>query len=274
MDHMMPKMDGIEATKIIRDTGYDKPIVALTANAVSGQADIFLGNGFDDFISKPIDIRQLNNVLNKMIRDKHPEAVALAAKRKTTESQLNGGKNLAEDIDSEFIEIFIRDALKSLAVLDAIDEKKSFAVDEDLRTYIIHIHGIKSALANIGNMELSAVALKLEMSARDNDIGIIKFETPAFLDELKAFVEKLKSKQEKEDNEMPEGDPSILRERLFSFKTACEDYDEYLADNILTELKKDAWPQTVKELLGGLAEYLLHSDFDLAVAAVDKYLET
>jgi PAS domain S-box-containing protein len=71
MDHMMPQMDGIEATLAIRAMGYIHPIVALTANAVSGQANLFLENGFSDFISKPIDIRQMNIVLNKFIRDKY-----------------------------------------------------------------------------------------------------------------------------------------------------------------------------------------------------------
>ena len=75
MDHMMPKMDGIETTKRLREMGYKNYIVALTANAVAGQAQIFLENGFDDFISKPIDLRHLNVVLNKLIRDKYsPES--------------------------------------------------------------------------------------------------------------------------------------------------------------------------------------------------------
>ena len=67
MDHMMPYMDGIETTKIIRDLNYLKPIVALTANAVVGQSEIFLQNGFNDFISKPIDTEKLNNILNNYI---------------------------------------------------------------------------------------------------------------------------------------------------------------------------------------------------------------
>ena len=76
MDHMMPVMDGLEATKLIRELGYKEPIVALTANAVAGQADMFLQSGFDDFISKPIDLRQLNSILNRLIRDKQdPEIV-------------------------------------------------------------------------------------------------------------------------------------------------------------------------------------------------------
>jgi len=70
MDHMMPKMDGIEAVKIIRSMGYEDPIIALTANAIVGQAEIFLGSGFDAFISKPIDAKQLDAELNKFIYDK------------------------------------------------------------------------------------------------------------------------------------------------------------------------------------------------------------
>jgi CheY-like chemotaxis protein/anti-sigma regulatory factor (Ser/Thr protein kinase) len=73
MDHMMPEMDGIETVQKIRGIDYREPIVALTANAVSGQQERFLANGFDGYISKPIDMRQLNNILNKLIRDKYRE---------------------------------------------------------------------------------------------------------------------------------------------------------------------------------------------------------
>jgi len=68
MDHMMPKMDGIETVKIIRSTGYNNPIIALTANALIGQEKIFLENGFDDFISKPIDSHRMDNILNEYIQ--------------------------------------------------------------------------------------------------------------------------------------------------------------------------------------------------------------
>jgi len=81
MDHMMPEMDGMEATKHLRDMGYTHPIVALTANAVVGQSEIFLKNGFNDFISKPIDVRQLNAILNKHVRDKQSPEVLKAAKK-------------------------------------------------------------------------------------------------------------------------------------------------------------------------------------------------
>jgi signal transduction histidine kinase/ActR/RegA family two-component response regulator len=70
MDHMMPKMDGIEATQILRERGYKGTIVALTANALVGSDKMFAQHGFDGFISKPIDIRRLNEVLNQFIRDR------------------------------------------------------------------------------------------------------------------------------------------------------------------------------------------------------------
>jgi len=73
MDHMMPGMDGIETTKLIRDIGYTHPIVALTANAVEGMAELFESNGFSGFISKPIDLNQLDDYLLKYIQNKYRE---------------------------------------------------------------------------------------------------------------------------------------------------------------------------------------------------------
>jgi CheY-like chemotaxis protein len=87
MDHMMPNMDGVETVKIIRGLGYGHPIVALTANAVSGQTEMFLANGFDEFISKPIDIRELNSSLNRLIRDKQPPEVLEAARASVKEQE-------------------------------------------------------------------------------------------------------------------------------------------------------------------------------------------
>jgi CheY-like chemotaxis protein len=72
MDHMMPEMDGIEATRIIRDfnTEYAKtlPIIALTANAIVGMREMFLANGFNDYLSKPIDFSKLDDILLKWVK--------------------------------------------------------------------------------------------------------------------------------------------------------------------------------------------------------------
>jgi len=69
MDYMMPEMDGIETTRLIRESGYKGTIVVLTANAVVGADRMFRENGFDDFISKPIDIKELDAILKKYVRN-------------------------------------------------------------------------------------------------------------------------------------------------------------------------------------------------------------
>jgi CheY-like chemotaxis protein len=77
MDHMMPEMDGIEAVRAIRALEKERegsaggkpiPIIALTANAVVGMKEIFLQNGFSDYLSKPIEIGKLNEIITKWIR--------------------------------------------------------------------------------------------------------------------------------------------------------------------------------------------------------------
>jgi CheY-like chemotaxis protein/anti-sigma regulatory factor (Ser/Thr protein kinase)/HPt (histidine-containing phosphotransfer) domain-containing protein len=78
MDHMMPGMDGIEAVRIIRNEiggNYARtvPIIALTANAITGNDEIFLNSGFQDFLSKPIDIMKMNEVIDRWVRDKKLE---------------------------------------------------------------------------------------------------------------------------------------------------------------------------------------------------------
>jgi CheY-like chemotaxis protein len=78
MDHMMPDMDGIEAARIIREeigTDYARniPIIALTANALVGNEELFLRRGFQAFLTKPIDIMRLDMVINDFVRDKKRE---------------------------------------------------------------------------------------------------------------------------------------------------------------------------------------------------------
>ena len=67
MDHMMPHMDGIQTTQKLRQMGYNRAIVALTANATIGSDKLFKQYGFDDFISKPIDGEYLNTILTRHI---------------------------------------------------------------------------------------------------------------------------------------------------------------------------------------------------------------
>jgi len=69
MDHMMPDPDGMQTTIALRNIGYTAPIVALTANAVKGQAERFITNGFDGFMTKPIDMTRLNAYLTRFLTE-------------------------------------------------------------------------------------------------------------------------------------------------------------------------------------------------------------
>jgi len=273
MDHMMPKMDGIEATKIIRGIGYESAIVALTANAITGQADVFLGNGFDSFISKPIDVRQLNAVLNKLIRDKQPPEIIEAAKKQAMEKSEQSTDDAPQPaIDPLFAEAFVRDALRVLASLEEIDEKNDYGDENNLRIYTINVHGIKSALANVGNMDLSAAASKLEAAGRGKKLDIITSETKGFLSALRAFVEKLAPQEDRAAGDKPDSDKQHLVEALRAIKAACEDYDESTAEEVLVILRKETWSPEAKELLDTISGQLLHSDFDEIADRIDKFL--
>ena len=189
MDHMMPNMDGIEATNILRGMGYDQPIVALTANAVAGQAEKFFKNGFTDFISKPIDIRQINAVLNKLVRDKQPkEAIEAARQQDEGITELSDDIGTEPQIDLNLIEIFIRDATKSIAIINDIIEKGVPFSDNDIRTFVVYTHGIKCILTYIGQPELSAFALKLEQAGREKDHEFLLSNTPLFVKLLQIFI--------------------------------------------------------------------------------------
>jgi len=270
MDHMMPGMDGIETVKIIRELGYSRSIVALTANAISGQAAMFMENGFDDFISKPIDLRQLNITLNKLIRDKYPADVVEAAKKQ--KNRLYSGGVQGKTQDPQLAEAFIRDAKKAIAELEEVFLEKCRS-EEDLSTFIIDVHAMKSALANIGETEISTEALKLEMAGREKNTNLILSELPSFMEMLRDVIKKFESRVNDEKKDNDPGDNKSLKEKLLIVKEACTSYDKKTAKDTLVEIKRKKWPRHVNEQLLSLSTHLLHSDFDEAALAIDGYLK-
>jgi CheY-like chemotaxis protein/two-component sensor histidine kinase/HPt (histidine-containing phosphotransfer) domain-containing protein len=257
MDHMMPKMDGIETTKKMREMGYTEPIIALTANALVGQSNIFMENGFDGFISKPIDIRQLNATLKKFVRDKQPPEVI-------EEALKNQGSHANRKVYNrdQLALIFMRDASRLAKDIEEIQKNGTYG-DEEIRGYTIGTHALKSALTNIGETELSAIAAKLETAGRAKDADLIAAETPAFLKALWATIEKNSPQQESApaDESIVE-DLAYLKEKLEVIKTACEVYDRKTIKAAITDLQQKQWASKTRQLLETLEEYLLNGDFD------------
>ncbi|MCL2294856.1 MAG: PAS domain-containing protein [Spirochaetes bacterium] len=270
MDHMMPLMDGIETTKRIRAMGYDKPIVALTANAISGQEKMFLSSGFNDYISKPIDIRQLNFVLNKLVRDKYPEEAEKVRQREQKPndplSNLDAEKPAA---DTKLAELFARDAVKILSILEDLFEKGISPGSEELRTYTIHVHGLKSALANIGETNLSGLAGELEDACREEKIKLINAETPVFLKNVREFIAKTAPSADASVEESEE-DRNFLQEKFEVIKAACKEYDDVAVENALCELKTKRWSRPTHELLLTISDHLLMGSFDEIMETLEK----
>ncbi|MDR1137909.1 MAG: response regulator, partial [Synergistaceae bacterium] len=157
IDHMMPEMDGIETARMIREINgrYGKvPLVALTANAVAGMREMFLTNGFDDYLSKPIDTAKLNELMDKWIpREARTESLpALSGSAEDSDGLVIDGldtglglKRIGGSMKDylEVLEIYCRDVESALFVLNDITE-------ENIEDFTIRVHALKTASANVG----------------------------------------------------------------------------------------------------------------------------
>jgi len=264
MDHMMPVMDGMEATKIIRGMGYTHTIIAFTANAIVGQSEIFLANGFDGFISKPIDSRELDAVVKSFIRDRQPHEVIEAIRREQ--------RKIAQEISnaSEIEKYFVLDAERAIKVIGEIYPKLHTSDAAVIDSYITAVHGMKSALANVGETELSGIAFKLEQAGRKQNITLITEETPAFTDALRVLIDKYKPAENNEPVEISGEDTVYLRDKLLEIKTACEAFDITAAKNALANLRQKTWPHSVNMTLDEISVHLLHSAFKHAAAVAEN----
>ncbi|MCL2036418.1 MAG: PAS domain-containing protein [Oscillospiraceae bacterium] len=264
MDHMMPKMDGIETTRLIRETGYSGRIVALTANAVTGQAAVFLENGFDDFVSKPIDTHHLDNILNKFIRDEHVH----------TEESAPPPIIIRDSDEPQLFEAFIRDASRSITVLESVLETinaKQSISEEEKSLYDTHVHGMRGALNNIGNTVLSGIAAELEYSAKTTPLELSVNEITDFIESLRTQVNSLEAEVNVEEEESEkEINRIFLRESLREIKSACDVFDVDTANDVITLLRGKSWSQETRELIAAIDRCLLNSDFDEIAAIIEN----
>jgi CheY-like chemotaxis protein len=268
MDHMMPKMNGIETTKKLRDAGYTSPIVALTANAVVGQAEVFYQNGFDEFISKPIDIRQLNTILNKLIRDKQPPEV-LEVARQQGESVTKAPEQTSNE-DVELRAIFAREAEEALKIINDVALSIETASDSDILGYVVKVHAMKSSLAYIGEHEAANFANMLEKAGNEQNRTIIQTETPTFNEIIQLILSTIDVPSD-DDTISVDSDTELLREKLKLITDACDEYDDQTVEAVLAELKKNEWSKETRSLLSKIADCILHSEFEAAVEAVTQY---
>ncbi|MCL2215555.1 MAG: ATP-binding protein [Defluviitaleaceae bacterium] len=266
MDHMMPELDGMETTKLIREEKYTLPVIALTANAVVGQDKIFLQNGFDDFISKPIDTAQLNDILNKYIRDKQtPETLEAAREKKekgenkpaeTAQSPIEQLKKIkgldvetAIDAMSGLPDLYVDTVKLTVKLLPERIEKMDKFLTTDIKAFTIEVHGLKSALRNIGASKLGSISSKLERAAIDNDTTFCQENYPPFKEGLLELEKVLRGALPEDNAEKESADKSLLLPVIAEAKAAAEGYDRDGALEVLSPHTSFAYDADIDELL-------------------------
>jgi len=202
MDHMMPGMDGIETANHIRNIGgayaENIPIIALTANAVAGNERMFLDEGFQAFVPKPINVIKLDTAIRRWImKDEVPPEhfTQYAAEEKPEEDTEDitiyiPGVNAALGLSlyENDVDMYI-DVLTSFAynVQNEIDKLRDVTA-ETISNYAIDIHTMKGVSASIGAKSLSARAEKLEKMAGNGDISSVLKLNDGFIYDAEALI--------------------------------------------------------------------------------------
>jgi signal transduction histidine kinase/CheY-like chemotaxis protein len=286
MDHMMPKMDGIETVKLIRELGYSQPIAALTANAVLGNADLFLNNGFNDFLSKPIDMRQLDTILKKLIRDKQPPEVLAAALKAAVsdtpqqtvklipEGTVIPGLDITQGVgrydNNEAIYINILRAYT--ASLRSVLDECSDVREDELPEYKIKVHGIKGASLNIYAEPLAAITFELEKAAACGDFEYVRQHNGSFLESGRELMQRLDELLNLIDRENPKPvkkkpDAAALKK----LTDGCELYDIDEVDAAIGELERYSYEsQEDNELMEWLKEKLALMQYPEIIARLEN----
>ena len=283
MDHKMPEMDGIEATERIRQMGADDPyyenvpIVALTANAVSGIKDMLLKNGFDDFLSKPIDSVKLADILEKWIPKSKQErvetqAVEIDAKKDT--GFVISGVDVQKGISRSggTMEIYL-DALASFYQdgFERIAEIEKCLDAGNLELYTVHTHGIKSALALIGADVLSRDAYDLEMAGHRKDLSFINMHNNDFLQRLKTLLDNVDSLRS-EDVTDAKIDMDALKATLTELSTALDAFDAGKMNRIPSLLLNMTKGTDLSAFAMELSDNILMGEYDNASALIERFI--
>ena len=188
LDHMMPEMDGIETLRRMKQMEENlcknTPVIALTANAIVGVKEMYLAEGFDAYLSKPITGEKLEEVLitylpkEKLILggakvSDYSEELAVTKEPEEEQGLIDTAVGLRYSAESkemyhEFLKLFVDSQAERMPQLVAYYEK------EDWNNYTILVHAVKSTSLSIGGVILSEQAKALETAGKENRIEYIR----------------------------------------------------------------------------------------------------
>lgn len=300
LDHMMPEMDGVETLKklqkIYDDAGRIPSVIAFTANAVSGAREMFLKEGFDEFISKPIERLELERILRKVL----PKSSFMYEEEyESTPSGETEQKHSVEDIlqrlhgagidtdsgiqycggDREFyVELltkFEKDAEKKKT------EISNFFQKEDWRNYQILVHALKSTAKMVGAVSLSENAKAAEMAAKNQDAEYIREHHDPLLSQYDQVAHGIRDILElAEDGPLQvvsEEKAEISRDemilRLAQLKEGLDTFEADKAEHLMKDLDTMIYGgKPVEELLSEVRQDLEDFEFTSASEKVDALI--
>ncbi|MCL2084857.1 MAG: ATP-binding protein [Oscillospiraceae bacterium] len=300
MDQMMPEMDGIQATQIIRKMGISTPIIALTANAISGAKERLLDAGMNDFLMKPIIKQSLNSMLKQWL----PAEKLIDAPADTdigiraVDARMRAG-GLTRDDAAEDENDFWSDlaSIEGLSIKTGLDrvlgqrdvyekslkltikeiEKcdrnlRAFLAADDMHGFSIEVHGMKGSLANIGAEKLSAQAYDLELAADKPDAAFCAQNMPAFLEKLNALSAGLKQAFKVTDGDPIGNIPPGLKPIFDKMSAAFDDMDFQTIDNGLGALDALNTDGALNAEIENVKDAVMMMDYDSAKEIMAKLL--
>ena len=290
MDQMMPIMDGIETAEQIRRLPQkDKknvPIVALTANAIRGTREMFLEKGFQDYLSKPMNINLLENILIKYLPDEFihfvdKEDPNLKVSKNITIAGVDtqaGIKNYNNSV-SRYVQVlkYIYDDGEA-----QIERMERMIKNEEFEQYTFETHALKGLALGVGANALAEKSKDLEMAVRAGEYEKVKKEAPSLIEEYRMILANIKFvlvdngiDLGKEEIEVTKGSISSEEEKkaLLSLKESLEMLDMTESDKKITELlsvqSTDEKREKYKKIRAAVKEF----DYDEAIIIVDGILK-
>ena len=316
LDHMMPEMDGIETLKSIRkiygDSGRTAVFIAFTANAVSGAREMFLQEGFDEFVAKPVETLELERILRKVlpknsityvgknyknnkraqeskIEESKTEDISCEHSSNTkTEDKLlrlerngisiNSGLQYCgdEDFYIQMLNEFVKGAKGKLSAIDASFQQ------EDYGKYCIQVHALKSTAKMIGADSLSKNARHAEDAAKEQDVDYIKQNHEKLLDEYREVVKLISEVFEQKENDLEqktkeeriELSRDEFLQQLERLKGVLDTFEEDKAETLISEMNGFTYQEeNIQELLGDIQQDVENFEFTVAAEKVDTMIK-
>lgn len=273
MDHMMPDMDGIDTTIAIRalDGEFYKnvPIIALTANAISGAREMFKAEGLNDYLAKPIEVSKLNSLLMKWIPQEKQEK---KTPQETTQEKINieisglntqvGMQYANGSIDNyqDILATFASDGEKRISEIAPVFEEGNMAL------FTTYVHALKSASASIGAEELAHAAAELEFAGKSGDTGYVEKHLKHFLSLLSEILLNIQVYLNSHKKKIILADKAAsvdyLKEKLVEISDYINKVEVESIETIIDDLLTYHWEKNVLNTLNKIKEAMNLFDYD------------